>query len=408
MAKKSEDKQDVTKGVVDTSDSGAAAVGGEEKGAKKTARPARPKSAKPAPTAEPSREDAAAMAAHNAAAAKGQPQPAATAAASASRAEASDAAKAGPGEPSGPDLSPGASPITDAGPITDAEPTAGADPIMDAEPEFITAPDFAAQEGGTGHGAGAAYHKVRARLKSLRPEGFYVALGFLSRLGPARERSEEDLRGAVPFYPLVGLLLGLLALLPVWLIPAGYFWLKAWTFSMMMLWLTRGLHWDGLADLADALGSGRSGEAFQDVLKDSRSGVFAIVAVVFCALGYVVAAQALLVRESWLPFVLAPALARCVPLYIGSLSQPNAVSHLGKILRQAVDLKLSVAWTCALALAAVLTGHILAALLALIIAGLLLYYLLNLAEREGGYNGDFMGAGIMLVELGVLLAFVLG
>ena len=61
-----------------------------------------------------------------------------------------------------------------------------------------------------------------------------------------------------------------------------------------------------------------------------------------------------------------------------------------------------------LALIAVLTGYILAALLALIISAALLYWLLNLAERHGGYNGDFMGAGIVLVELGVLLAFALG
>ena len=244
-------------------------------------------------------------------------------------------------------------------------------------------------------------------LRSFNPTVFLTALAFLTRLGPAGERSQEEMRASMLFYPLVGLLLGVVALIPAWLIPAGYFWLKAWAFAVIIVWLTRGLHWDGLADLADALGSNRSGADFQAVLKDSRSGVFAVLAVVFCALGYVFAAQSLLLSESWLPLILAPALARCAPLYIANLSRPNADSSLGKLLAQGVDLKIALAWTTGLALVAVLAGYVLAAILALVVACAVLYWLLNLAERHDGYNGDFMGAGIVLVELGVLLAFAL-
>lgn len=245
-------------------------------------------------------------------------------------------------------------------------------------------------------------------LHSLNPAGFLTALAFLTRLGPAGERSQEEMRASMFFYPLVGVLLGVVALIPAWLIPAGYFWLKAWAFAVIMVWLTRGLHWDGLADLADALGSHRNGADFQEVLKDSRSGVFAVLAVVFCALGYVFAAQSLLLSEAWLPLVLAPALARCAPLYIANLSRPNEGSSLGKLLAQGVDLKIALAWTTGLALVAVLAGYVLAAILALVAACAVLYWLLNLAERHDGYNGDFMGAGIALVELGALLAFALG
>lgn len=286
-------------------------------------------------------------------------------------------------------------------PVTDADKTEGG-------PIFVGAENFEGREESTGKGASARCGVVCSWLGRFKPEGFCAALSFLSRLGAGRERSEEEMRASVAFYPLVGLLLGLLALIPVWLVPAGYFWLKAWVFSALLLWLTRGLHWDGLADLADALGSGRRGEGFQEVLKDSRSGVFAVLAVVFCALGYVFAAQSLLLRETWLPLALAPAFGRCVPLYISNLSRPNAASSLGKLMERATDLKAAVAWTCALTLIAVLAGYILAAFLTLAFSAALLYWLLNLAERQGGYNGDFMGAGIVLVELGTLLAFALG
>ena len=263
-------------------------------------------------------------------------------------------------------------------------------------------------------GAGGGFNRASCGtacewLRSFTGGGcFCAALSFLTRLGPAREHTREELGASMLFFPLVGILLGLLALIPVWLIPAGYFWLKAWAFVAVMVWLTRGLHWDGLADLADALGSNRSGEAFQEVLKDSRSGVFAILAVVFCAIGYIFAAQSLLLGETWLPFVLAPAFARCAPLYIANLSRPYATSSLGKLMEQGVDLKIAVAWTAGLALVAVLAGYVLAAVLSLVASAAVLYYLLNLAQRHEGYNGDFMGAGVVLVELGTLLAFALG
>ena len=247
-----------------------------------------------------------------------------------------------------------------------------------------------------------------AFLRIFNLENLATAFSFMTRLGVAKERSAEAMRASVGCYPLVGLALGAMALVPVWLVPDGYFWIKAWAFGVFMAWITRGFHWDGLGDLADALGSNRSGAGFQEVLKDSHSGVFAIITVVFCALGYVFAAQSLILREAWLPLILAPAFARCVPLFIGNLSQPNPGSSLGKILERAVDLKLALAWVAALTLAAVFCGYIWASILALLISALLLYYLLNLAERQSGYNGDFVGAGVVLVELGTLLAFVVG
>ena len=363
MTKKSEGEKDVV--IVDAADSetGKATWGDLSKGAKKSgSRVAKPKAAA---AAEPD-------------------EAAADAKKSSSSAGADAQASAGSEKP----------------PVVDAD-KGDSDPISVESENFTDKEEFA-DKGASAHcGAACSW------LSQFKPHGFCAALSFLSRLGAARERSEEEMRASMAFYPLVGLLLGFLALVPVWLVPAGYFWLKAWVFSVLLLWLTRGLHWDGLGDLADALGSGRSDEGFQEVLKDSRSGVFAVLAVVFCALGYVFVVQSLLLRETWLPLALAPAFARCLPLYVSNLSRPNAASSLGRLMERGVDLKVAVAWTCALALIAVLAGYILAALLALVISAALLYWLLNLAERHGGYNGDFMGAGIVLVELGVLLAFTL-
>ncbi len=385
MARKSENEKDVTMAAPAASENDAITPDSPGKAPKK---PARTVKAKPAGASDP-------IVADKAPASSGPAVKEATSAKKAPGIKAAPDARPGPGNVESAQGGEGA-PIANGGKVGD-------DPVAVGPASFE-----ADEEEAPPKGASAYCGAVCARLKSLKLHGFCAALSFLSRLGCAKERGEEEMRAAVAFYPLVGLLLGFLALIPVWLVPAGYFWLKAWVFSALMVWLTRGLHWDGLADLADALGSNCSGEEFQQVLKDSRSGVFAVLAVVFCALGYVFAAQSLLLREAWLPFVLAPALARCAPLYIANLSRPNAASTLGKLMERAVDLKVAVIWTCVPAVIAVLAGYILAAVLALAVAGALLYWLLNLAERHGGYNGDFMGAGVVLVELGALLAFALG
>ena len=105
-------------------------------------------------------------------------------------------------------------------PVTDADKTEGG-------PIFVGAENFEGREESTGKRASARCGVVCSWLGRFKPEGFCAALSFLSRLGAGRERSEEEMRASVAFYPLVGLLLGLLALIPVWLVPAGYFWLKA-------------------------------------------------------------------------------------------------------------------------------------------------------------------------------------
>ena len=91
----------------------------------------------------------------------------------------------------------------------------------------------------------------------------------------------------MPFFAPVGLVLGALctaaAFLCLWVFEApdtGFAGrclvaaLAAWAWILCEVWATRGLHWDGLSDLGDAVSSGASGERFWAVLRDSRLGAF--------------------------------------------------------------------------------------------------------------------------------------
>ena len=89
---------------------------------------------------------------------------------------------------------------------------------------------------------------------------FLVALTFLTRLGRARITSSEAIARSMSMYPLVGVLIGaalaLAALLPL------SSWVLAWGLAGLNIYLTRGLHWDGWADLWDAWGSGATDDRF--------------------------------------------------------------------------------------------------------------------------------------------------
>ena len=242
----------------------------------------------------------------------------------------------------------------------------------------------------------------------MYPRHFFLALSFLSRLWPARTSSEKDFARCLPWFPLVGLIIGLVSALPVWLgLFGGYPWLMGWLTAGMSLWLTRGLHADGLADIADAWGSNASGERFWTIVKDSRAGAFGVLGLTMVLLGQVVSFGALasegrLGALVWC-FVLGRGLSVMALFLCRDMVRPG-LSSLFAPGATPRTLGLIVAQTLVLGL--VLTT-LRSVILGCIAGGVLLAFLVRLARRQRGFNGDFMGACIILGELaGALAALV--
>jgi len=93
--------------------------------------------------------------------------------------------------------------------------------------------------------------------------------------------AEEDLARSVPFFPVVGLLLGASA--------AGFAWgvslsaspmLSAALLVVILLSFSGCLHLDGLADTADGFLSSRPREQILEIMKDSRTGTMGVAAIV--------------------------------------------------------------------------------------------------------------------------------
>jgi adenosylcobinamide-GDP ribazoletransferase len=242
----------------------------------------------------------------------------------------------------------------------------------------------------------------------MHPHSLVHALSFLTRLAPPRILDEADFPKTLIWFPLVGLAVGTLAVLPAWL---GLFvalpWLQGWIVAGLALWLTRGLHADGLADIVDAWGSAATGQRFWEIMKDSRAGPFGVIGLVMVLAGQVLAfgylaGQGRLGAACWC-FVLGRTLSlaaltlcrRRVRPGLASLFVPGATTNM---------LALATAQAVILGLA---LSDMRTVLLGLVLATLVLAFLVKLSRRQQGFNGDFMGAAIMLGELAGALAALL-
>ncbi|MBZ4684958.1 MAG: cobS [Desulfomicrobiaceae bacterium] len=233
----------------------------------------------------------------------------------------------------------------------------------------------------------------------------HLALAFLTIFpGPRNACSEADIVSSVPFYPLVGAVLGALLAAAAWamhmLLPplvAG--------FALVGIGaaLTRGLHWDGLADVADAWGARAEGDRFWAIVKDSRIGAFGVLAMVLgvglqgAALGHLCAAA------RFEPIFLAPYAGRLACLTLAYAGRPWTRPGLGSLtLRGATPPALG-ANLLAAGLAAWIAMPFAQLGAALFLCSLGLGFLLHLARRHQGLNGDFLGAAIVWTETAFLV-----
>lgn len=126
--------------------------------------------------------------------------------------------------------------------------------------------------------------------------GFLGALIFLTRVPVPTTRSLDTAR-SVPWFPIVGLLLGgvvggVAALLEPWASPS----VAAGVAIVIGLLVTGCFHEDGLGDVADAFVGGWTRDDRLRILKDSRHGTYGVAAIAssialrFVALGALVAA----------------------------------------------------------------------------------------------------------------------
>jgi adenosylcobinamide-GDP ribazoletransferase len=232
---------------------------------------------------------------------------------------------------------------------------------------------------------------------------FFVALSFLTRLAPSRLTTSEAISRSMAMYPLVGAIIGLILAMAARLPMSS--WILAWGLTGLNLYLTRGLHWDGWADLWDGWGSGATGDRFWVIVKDSHVGAFGVIGLVM-GLGLQTALfERAVSLGAWEHIFFAPVFGRLCCLALARLGRGLARPGLGQnALNGATGRALALGGaTTLLAALSVPLGQAAAACV-LVLAPLAC--LVALARRQAGMNGDFLGAAIIASECCALLPLV--
>lgn len=242
-------------------------------------------------------------------------------------------------------------------------------------------------------------------------QAFVLALQLLTRL-PIPSFSTvprpEDLGRSVLFFPVVGLLIGMLLVgLHALLWPANPGVLAALLLAIWVL-LTGGLHLDGLADSADAwIGGQGDRDRTLAIMKDPRSGPIAIVVIVLILLNKFAALQALLADDARIALLLTPILGRTVIVLLlittpyvrpGGLGAPYA-NFLPRLSSGLLVLLIVAATAILLGW----QGSVLITMLGVSVLGMRH----GLMARLGGVTGDTLGAACEWIETVTLIVLAL-
>ncbi|MGH7896555.1 MAG: adenosylcobinamide-GDP ribazoletransferase [Candidatus Binatia bacterium] len=232
------------------------------------------------------------------------------------------------------------------------------------------------------------------------------ALGFLTLLPVARRRRLADAPvgfGAAAF-PLVGLLLGLLAFATD--AATGFLPERLRDIEILLVWAiaTGALHYDGLADTLDALG-GRDREERLMVMRDGSIGSFAALGLLMAVAAKLSALELLGGADRARALLAAPMLGRWAMLVTAFRAPAARPDGLGASFVRTLEPRAIIIATSMIALAiSFLAGARGFAVSAIVAAGALLVRRLAVTAF-GGVTGDVLGASGEVAEVLALVFF---
>jgi adenosylcobinamide-GDP ribazoletransferase len=235
--------------------------------------------------------------------------------------------------------------------------------------------------------------------------------------GPVTEPSQDTAAAAMAWAPAVGLLLGGIAaaVLVVADHPLGAGPLTAAGLAVAALaLLTRGLHLDGLADLADGLGSGQPAARALDIMRRSDIGPFGIVTLVLTLViqvGALAHAEAAGGGRGPAALIAAAVTGRLALTWACRRGVAAARREgLGALVAGTVRPVLAVGITLIVLAAAVSVVRIGFTLPLAVVAGLAAAFVLqrHAVRRLGGITGDVLGALIETAATVTLVVAAMG
>lgn len=238
---------------------------------------------------------------------------------------------------------------------------------------------------------------------------FLIALQFLTRIPlPLHSIPQQgDMGRSLLFYPLIGLLIGVLLVITGLLTQDINLFLSTALIITVWVLITGGLHLDGLSDTADAwVGGIGSKERTLEIMKDPLTGPMGVTSLILLILLKTAAVYAALSYELIYYLMIPPVLGRTLAILLLTTTPYVREGGLGESLaRESAANRI---WTVTLIVTVVLVMSTSISAIYLIIscAALLIFWRYLLLKRLGGCTGDTIGALIEITELGTLLVIL--
>lgn len=237
---------------------------------------------------------------------------------------------------------------------------------------------------------------------------FFIALQFLTTF-PIQLKSMPSLQQngqSLLFYPVVGLLIGLILFFIAYIFQNLPIILLASIILSVWIWLTGGLHLDGLADTADAwVGGFGDKERTLAIMKDPSCGPIGVLSLIIVCLLKWSAIYVLLQQKILLAFVIFPILGRIAPLILFLTTPYVRKNGLGTALTEFIPKQ----WAIFIVLICLIIPVYfswMGIFISLIFISSLFYLRFKFIQRIEGITGDAVGASIEILEMLTLFSFV--
>ena len=243
---------------------------------------------------------------------------------------------------------------------------------------------------------------------------FLTALRFLTviRVPYRREVAPEEVGRSIGYFPVVGLIIGLILAALNWLL--GLLLPSAVVNGLLIVSLTvitGALHLDGFADTCDGIAGNKTVADRWQVMHDSRTGAFGIVGVVLLLLVKYVSLNS--VPESLMiaALLLMPVVSRWAMVYAVFAYPYARPEGLGKVFKQRTSWQnftaatmVTLAIAIGLARLANLAYFYLAGLSIILVVWMVVMAVATYLQRKfSGLTGDTYGAINEVAEVGVLI-----
>jgi adenosylcobinamide-GDP ribazoletransferase len=221
------------------------------------------------------------------------------------------------------------------------------------------------------------------------------------------EYRADQAGAAAIFFPVIGLLLGLILVLANFLLqPFASPALSSVVLVTILAVITRGLHLDGLGDTFDGLGAGGERERVLRVMDDSHTGAFGLIAIVLLLFFKIHAIESI-EGDRWRALLAAPVLGRWAMVLLGYRSQA-AKPGLGSTLVDHLNDKhvYLASFIAVVLVAAILRGAGIVMIIWIALFALTAKRFFH--RRLGGVTGDTFGAVGEMSETSLLVLLALG